>query len=76
MKPMGDRAWQVPRELFVGARNAATSPAEVVESVKRLAGGHVPKWAVTARRGTQERWGGTQATRGGCVRTRAAHTET
>ena len=46
---MGDRAWQVPQDQFVGAWNGAESLAEVVEKVKQLAGGNVPKWAVMAR---------------------------
>ena len=46
---MGDRAWQVPLGAFVEAWNSAASLAEVVERVKTLAGGQVPKWAVMAR---------------------------
>jgi hypothetical protein len=46
---MGDRVWQVPQESFVAAWNVAGSLAEVVERVKELAGGNVPKWAVMAR---------------------------
>jgi hypothetical protein len=46
---MGDRVWQVPQEEFVEAWNRGGSLAEVVERVKELAGGNVPKWAVMAR---------------------------
>lgn len=46
---MGERAWQVPQEQFVLAWNAADSLAGVVEQVKQLAGGNVPRWAVMAR---------------------------
>ena len=46
---MGDRAWQVPQDAFVGAWNGSGSLSEVVEKVKLLAGGNVPKWAVMAR---------------------------
>ena len=46
---MGDRAWQVPQDDFVGAWNGAATLAEVVERVKELVGGNVPKWAVMAR---------------------------
>jgi hypothetical protein len=46
---MHERAWKVPQEEFVMAWNAAGSLADVVEQVKQLAGGNVPKWAVMAR---------------------------
>lgn len=46
---MGDRVWQVPQEQFVEAWNGGGSLAKVVERVKELAGGNVPKWAVMAR---------------------------
>lgn len=46
---MGERAWQVPQEQFVVAWNAADSLTGVVEQVKQLAGGNVPRWAVMAR---------------------------
>jgi hypothetical protein len=46
---MGERVWQVPREMFVAAWNAAGSLADAVERVKQLAGGNVPRWAVMAR---------------------------
>jgi len=46
---MGNRAWQVPDDQFAAAWNAAGSLAEVVEAVKALAGGPVPRWAVMAR---------------------------
>ena len=46
---MGDRAWQVPQDAFVGAWNGAGTLTEVVERVKELAGGNVPRWAVMAR---------------------------
>jgi hypothetical protein len=46
---MGDRAWQVPQHQFVGAWNESGTLTEVVERVKELAGGNVPKWAVMAR---------------------------
>jgi hypothetical protein len=46
---MGDRAWQVPLDAFVGAWNSSANLAEAVERVKQLAGGNVPKRAVMAR---------------------------
>jgi hypothetical protein len=46
---MGNRVWQVPQELFVAAWNAGGTFAEVVEKVKELAAGNVPRWAVMAR---------------------------
>jgi hypothetical protein len=46
---VGDRAWQLPQDAFVAAWNGGVSLAEVVEKVKELAGGNVPKWAVMAR---------------------------
>jgi hypothetical protein len=46
---VGDRAWQVPQDAFVCAWNESGTLTEVVERVKQLAGGNVPKWAVMAR---------------------------
>ena len=46
---MGDRVWQVPRDQFVAAWNAAGSLSEAVERVRELARGAVPRWAVMAR---------------------------
>ena len=46
---MGDRAWQVPAETFAAAWNSAASLADVVERMRQLAGGGVPRWAVMAR---------------------------
>lgn len=46
---MGDRAWQVPQDAFVSAWNESASLTDVVERVKLLAGGNVPRWAVMAR---------------------------
>ena len=46
---MGERVWQVPREKFVAAWNRAASLADVIERVKQLASGNVPRWAVMAR---------------------------
>jgi hypothetical protein len=46
---MGERVWQIPPEQFAAAWNAAASLADVVERVKQLASGNVPRWAVMAR---------------------------
>ena len=46
---MVDRIGQVPQDQFVAAWNAGGSLSEVVERVKELAGGNVPRWAVMAR---------------------------
>jgi hypothetical protein len=43
------RVWQIPQDQFIVAWNAAGSLGEVVERVKELVGGNVPRWAVMAR---------------------------
>ena len=49
---MGDRVWQLPRERFIAVWNAAETPAEAAEKVKRaVGGGAAPRWAVMARAG-------------------------
>jgi hypothetical protein len=46
---MGDRAWQVPKEQFIAAWNAARSLDEAAAKLKEIAGGSVPRWAAKAR---------------------------
>src|SRR5439155_16640739 len=46
---MGDRVWGIPQDEFVAAWNAATSMVDVVRRMKEIAGGAVPRWAVTVR---------------------------
>ena len=46
---MGDRVWQVPQAEFVAAWSAAATLADVTTTVRELAGGMVPRWAVMAR---------------------------
>ena len=46
---MGDRVSGIPQDEFVAAWNAATSMVDVVRRMKEIAGGAVPRWAVTVR---------------------------
>lgn len=46
---MGDRVWQVPKDRFIAAWNAAGSVDEAAAAVRALAGGPAPRWAVMAR---------------------------
>jgi hypothetical protein len=46
---MVDRVGRIPQERFIEAWNAASSLIEVVERMKELAGGNVPRWAVMSR---------------------------
>jgi hypothetical protein len=46
---MGDRVWQVSQEEFIEAWTAAESLDEVAERLKKLTGGHVPRWAAMVR---------------------------
>jgi hypothetical protein len=46
---MYERVWQVPKDKFAEVWNAAGSIGDVVERIKELAGGLVPRWAIMAR---------------------------
>jgi hypothetical protein len=46
---IGDRVWEVPREQFVAAWNAAATLDEAAVAILALAGGPAPRWAVMAR---------------------------
>jgi hypothetical protein len=46
---MYERVWQVPKDKFVEVWNMAVSMGEVVERIKELAGGQVPRWSVMSR---------------------------
>ena len=48
---MGDRVWQVSREDFARAWNAAATLDDAAERVMALAGGPAPRWAVMVRAG-------------------------
>jgi hypothetical protein len=52
-----DRVSGIPGDQFAAAWNAADSLAALVERVKLLAGGHVPRWAVLARAAALRREG-------------------
>ena len=48
---MGDRVWQVSREDFARAWNAAETLGDAAERVWAMTGGPAPRWAVMARAG-------------------------
>jgi hypothetical protein len=46
---MGDRVWKLSQDQFVAAWNRSGSLDEAAASVREMAGGPAPRWAVMAR---------------------------